>query len=264
VLIINSLNEQVIEDYAQNTFQRLGIGKKKYDNGLLFLIVVSDRIMRIQTGYGVEEYLTDYQCKNILDYDVKPDFKNSKYYNGILNGVNSIKEVFGQTAFDVYKQNKEKEKIERNETIKSVLLTILDIILILSIISIIIYFYIKFKKLQKEFNDIKNKIKLFFAVEYIYNESIKSEYLKEAYDIFINYKSTISIHDINKLNITKKNYLKIKDIHDKLENLFNNYKFTLNNINNKLIEIDKYNFNYLNKYLDIINLYNTEYIKKSE
>jgi uncharacterized protein len=83
VVIIKSLNRISIEKYANELFNEWGIGKKDKDNGLLLLIAIDDRKMRIETGYAVEEYLTDSESANILDELIKPNFKSKLYYEGI-------------------------------------------------------------------------------------------------------------------------------------------------------------------------------------
>ncbi|MFX8677060.1 TPM domain-containing protein, partial [Acinetobacter baumannii] len=52
VVIVNSLNDQPIEDVATNTFRDWGIGNKKTNNGILILVAVQDRKIRIEVGYG--------------------------------------------------------------------------------------------------------------------------------------------------------------------------------------------------------------------
>ena len=47
--------------------QKWGIGQKELDNGILILIAVDDRKLSINTGYGVEEFLTDARSKRSVD-----------------------------------------------------------------------------------------------------------------------------------------------------------------------------------------------------
>jgi uncharacterized protein len=90
VVIIPSLEEDTIENFAVELFEDWGIGKKEKDNGVLILIAVNDRQMRIETGYGVEGYLTDAQCFWIIDDVMKPAFREGNYYEGINEAVDKI------------------------------------------------------------------------------------------------------------------------------------------------------------------------------
>ncbi|MBP6855407.1 MAG: TPM domain-containing protein [Candidatus Pacebacteria bacterium] len=90
VVIIDSLKGDYIENYAVKLFADWGIGKKDKDNGVLFLVAVSDRAMRIEVGYGLEGALTDALSVRILDDNVRPFFKQNDYAGGIGAGVDAI------------------------------------------------------------------------------------------------------------------------------------------------------------------------------
>src|SRR5580765_7422252 len=48
-----------IDDYAVKLFEKAAIGKKNSDNGLLILLALQERRVRIEVGYGLEEFITD-------------------------------------------------------------------------------------------------------------------------------------------------------------------------------------------------------------
>lgn len=95
VVTVHNMSGDYIEHFAYKLFENWGIGKKKEDNGLLFLIVIDDRKMRMEVGYGLEPVLTDGVTKYIQDNVVSPEFKNSNYYSGIKLGVDSIVSAIG-------------------------------------------------------------------------------------------------------------------------------------------------------------------------
>jgi uncharacterized protein len=90
VVTVKSLDGDSIEDYAVRLFEKWGIGKKGKDNGVLFLVGLDDRKMRIEVGYGLEPIITDGRAGKIRDDDVIPRFKKNDYAGGILAGVNAI------------------------------------------------------------------------------------------------------------------------------------------------------------------------------
>ena len=47
-----------IEEYAVKLFEKAGIGKKNSDNGILILLAQSERRVRIEVGYGLEQFLS--------------------------------------------------------------------------------------------------------------------------------------------------------------------------------------------------------------
>ena len=89
VLIATDLQGAAIEDAAHSTFQTWPIGKKGLDNGVLLLIAVKDRKMRIEVGEGVEGELTDLQSKNIIRA-ITPLLKEKKFAAGINTGIDGI------------------------------------------------------------------------------------------------------------------------------------------------------------------------------
>lgn len=90
VVTIISLEGEPPEDYAVGLFEAWGIGKQDQDNGILFLIALEDREMRIEVGYGLEGVITDGRAGRILDREVVPHFKNGDYESGIIGGVAAI------------------------------------------------------------------------------------------------------------------------------------------------------------------------------
>ncbi|WP_299251024.1 YgcG family protein [uncultured Lacinutrix sp.] len=83
-------NNEKILYHATNLAQRLGVGIKEKDNGLLILISYYDRDMAIATGYGVEKVITDSIAKTIIKQTIVPRFKDSLYFEGVTIGLDSI------------------------------------------------------------------------------------------------------------------------------------------------------------------------------
>ena len=98
VAVINSLDGVPIEKYAVALFEKWGIGKKEKNNGVLLLVVLNDRELRIEVGYGLEGTITDLESKVIIDNIITPRFKAGNYASGIYNGTVAI-------ANEIYKEN---------------------------------------------------------------------------------------------------------------------------------------------------------------
>ncbi|MBX7046796.1 MAG: TPM domain-containing protein [Ignavibacteria bacterium] len=90
VYIIQSLGGEPIENVANEIARKNKIGKKDKNNGVLVLIAMKDRQMRIEVGYGLEGALTDAICSQIINKEMKPSFREGDYYEGIDQAVNSI------------------------------------------------------------------------------------------------------------------------------------------------------------------------------
>ena len=83
VLMINKLDNETIEQYADRVFIQWKIGKKEQDNGILLLIVKDDKLMRIEVGYGFEGIITDLIASHIIREQLAPQFRQNNYYQGI-------------------------------------------------------------------------------------------------------------------------------------------------------------------------------------
>jgi uncharacterized protein len=90
VVTIKSLDGDTIENFSNKLFTDWKIGKDKKDNGVLLLIALNDRQMRIEPGYGLEGALPDATCFQIIDQTLKPAFQTNDYYGGINNAVDQI------------------------------------------------------------------------------------------------------------------------------------------------------------------------------
>ncbi len=83
VLIVSSTKPETIEEYSIKVAEKWKLGRKGIDDGVLFVIALNDRKMRIEVGYGLEGAIPDAKAKQILEDYVKPHFKEKKYYDGI-------------------------------------------------------------------------------------------------------------------------------------------------------------------------------------
>jgi uncharacterized protein len=67
VLTVQTIGDRTIEEYANEAFRQYGIGSSKENNGVLLIISVDDRNVRIEVGYGLEGRIPDGKAGRILD-----------------------------------------------------------------------------------------------------------------------------------------------------------------------------------------------------
>lgn len=90
IAIISSLDGDTIEDYAVKLFEDWKIGQAKEDNGILLLVSLDDKKMRIEVGYGLEGALPDAASYQIINNTLKPAFQTGNYYVGINQAVDEM------------------------------------------------------------------------------------------------------------------------------------------------------------------------------
>jgi uncharacterized protein len=90
VYIIGSLGSESLEETSYEIAEKNRVGQKGKDNGVLLFIVMNDRKLRIEVGYGLEGALPDALAGQIIRKEITPYFKQGKYYEGIDAGVDAI------------------------------------------------------------------------------------------------------------------------------------------------------------------------------
>ena len=85
VLIVPTLDGDDVTDYANRVFRSWGVGQKDTNNGILFLVALKDKQMRIEVGYGLEGAINDAKAGQILDDYTIPHFKQGRIGTGIVN-----------------------------------------------------------------------------------------------------------------------------------------------------------------------------------
>jgi uncharacterized protein len=84
-----------IEAYAVAVFEQWQPGRKGRDDGALLVIATGDKKMRIETGYGLEDKLTDLQSARIVREVIAPRFKQGDIEGGVADGVDAMLAVIG-------------------------------------------------------------------------------------------------------------------------------------------------------------------------
>lgn len=90
VATVPNLGGETIEPYANRMFRAWGLGQAGENNGILLLVALEDRKVRIEVGYGLEGTLTDLHSKLIIENTMVPAFRAGDYSGGISRAVDDI------------------------------------------------------------------------------------------------------------------------------------------------------------------------------
>ncbi|MFZ4103255.1 MAG: TPM domain-containing protein [Sediminibacterium sp.] len=126
VVIIPSLDGYPKEEYATKLFREWGIGGKK-NNGILLLVAINDREIKIEVGYGLEGAIPDITAINIIDNFIKPAFRAGNYYEGIDQATDNI----AKAAVGEYKEARPKKLRSKSKGSGGLFLIILIIIFVI-------------------------------------------------------------------------------------------------------------------------------------
>ncbi len=98
VATVPTVGDTTVDDYATRLYESWGIGKKGEDKGVLILLALKERRVRIETGYGVEGILPDGVVGEIIRLQVIPSLKQGDYGRGLLNAVTSVSDIISRDA----------------------------------------------------------------------------------------------------------------------------------------------------------------------
>ena len=93
VLIVPTTQPEEIEQYSIRVVDQWKLGRGKVDDGVLVLVALNDRKVRLEVGYGLEGVLPDATANRIIQQDIVPSFKRGDYYGGINTGVDRVMRV---------------------------------------------------------------------------------------------------------------------------------------------------------------------------
>lgn len=90
VVAIPSLEGEDYIDFTENLFNLNKPGQKGKDNGIILMVALQDRKIRIEVGYGLEEQVPDGKAGTIYREQITPYFKAGDYNSGITAGVYAL------------------------------------------------------------------------------------------------------------------------------------------------------------------------------
>lgn len=93
LVAVNSIGDADYDMFANELFNKWGIGSKNQDNGVLILFIQDIHRVKIEVGTGLEGILTDATCKDIIEENMIPEFKHGNYDAGLISGLQQISSI---------------------------------------------------------------------------------------------------------------------------------------------------------------------------
>lgn len=79
-----------VEDFSVRVAEHWGVGQKDRKNGAVLFLFQASRDIRIVTGYGLEGVLPDARCKQIIENEIAPRFRQGDFDGGLTAGVRAM------------------------------------------------------------------------------------------------------------------------------------------------------------------------------
>ncbi|GHM99992.1 hypothetical protein WSM22_14820 [Cytophagales bacterium WSM2-2] len=129
ILIIPSLEGDDIDSYGIRVAEAWKPGMKGKDNGVILIVAIQERKVRIEVGEGLEGVLTDAMSSRINRNEIAPRFRQGDYDGGVKAGVVAII----QTIKGQYVNNDPPQRKKRGN--RSPWMTIIIIVIVLVVMS---------------------------------------------------------------------------------------------------------------------------------
>ncbi|HLT36063.1 MAG TPA: TPM domain-containing protein, partial [Enhygromyxa sp.] len=79
-----------IETFAVEAFEQWKLGRAKLDDGLGIFVMVDDRVMRVEVGYGLEPTVTDLAASQVIRNVMIPAIQRNEWDAAIVGGVEAL------------------------------------------------------------------------------------------------------------------------------------------------------------------------------
>ena len=90
VLLVNTTAPEDIADYTQRVAEAWKLGRARVGDGLLLVVAVQDRRVRIAPYKALEGAIPDVLAKRIIDQQIVPAFRQSDYAGGLRNALTQL------------------------------------------------------------------------------------------------------------------------------------------------------------------------------
>ena len=98
VLTVPDLSGESPEDFSLAVAEEWELGQAGKDNGVLILLALKEKKVRIEVGYGLEADLTDAKSGYIIREIMLPAFRDGNYAQGLYDGAAAAGGIILKTA----------------------------------------------------------------------------------------------------------------------------------------------------------------------
>ncbi len=115
VVVVDSLQGEPIESYANGIFRKWGIGQKDKNNGLLILLSMKEKQWRVEVGTGLEGAVTDIYSSRVMNELAVPKFKQKQYGEGLRAAYSTLADSIAKEYNVKLEKNVNVTQLAQNE-----------------------------------------------------------------------------------------------------------------------------------------------------
>ncbi|MGA0118153.1 MAG: TPM domain-containing protein [Ilumatobacteraceae bacterium] len=94
IAVIETTGNSSIENYSIDLARRWEVGNNQQDDGVLILVALTDKKLRIEVGSGIEGELTDIQAGRIVDEVMLPLLRADDVNGAVVQGARAVMSVW--------------------------------------------------------------------------------------------------------------------------------------------------------------------------
>ena len=138
VLTVDTIDGSSIEEYSNEAFREYGIGSKENDNGVLLVISLKDRAVRIEVGYGLEGALPDGKIGRILDEYTVPYLQDGRPDQAVIQ---TYKALYNEVALEYGWSGEQTEVVPHEQKKSNPLSFIISAIVVVAVVILDMLFF---------------------------------------------------------------------------------------------------------------------------
>ncbi|MFP4373164.1 MAG: TPM domain-containing protein [Spirochaetaceae bacterium] len=101
VAVVDSIEPfATVEEYSIRLASAWGVGSAEDESGVLMVLALQERQVRIEVGYGIEGAIPDGRAGEILDTAVVPELREDNYGAGLYAGMQQVAGIIAE-EYDV-------------------------------------------------------------------------------------------------------------------------------------------------------------------
>ncbi len=117
ILTVPDMGGLSIEDFSMKAAEKWRLGQKGRDNGVLIVLALAEKKVRIEVGYGLEGSLTDAKSGYIIRNIMLPDFREGRFAQGLYSGAEAAARVIaGNSDISPQELARYKKKTRRSSS----------------------------------------------------------------------------------------------------------------------------------------------------
>lgn len=95
IAVFRSLEGESLETFSIELAKQWRVGRKGLDDGVILLVFVAERRVRLEVGYGLEPAIPDAVAGRIISEAIAPRFKEGRYAAGLEAAAAAVYERIG-------------------------------------------------------------------------------------------------------------------------------------------------------------------------